>query len=292
MNIRGQEACNRIREATGGQVEIQMFMNNQLGNDSETLKKLQAGEVEFFTLSGSLLAGVVPVAAITGVGFAFKNYGQVWSALDGDLGAHMRGEMAKSGIHAMRRIWNAGFREVTTSTRPIRTPDNFRDMKLRIPISPLWVSMFKAFNTQAASLVFAEGYNALQAKTMDGQENPLALIKAAKLYEVQSYCSLTNHMWDGYWMLANGDAWIRLPPRIRDIVEAEFDRSCQDERDDLTRLSPELRGDLVSLGMQINAVETESFQRVLQQAGFYAEWRTKYGETAWKLLEKGVGVLA
>ena len=165
-------------------------------------------------------------------------------------------------------------------------------MKLRIPISPLWVSMFKAFNTQAGSLVFSEVYGALQSRTFEGQENPLALIQAAKLYEVQTYCSLTNHMWDGYWMLANGDAWNRLTPRLREIVEAEFDRSCQDERDDLTKLSPALRGDLVGLGMQINPVDPSGFQRVLQQSGFYSEWRSKYGETAWTQLEKYVGTLA
>lgn len=292
LNVRGQEACNRVREATGGQVEIQMFINNQLGNDSETLKKLQSGEVELFTLSGSLLSVVVPSASISGVGFAFKDYNQVWGAMDGGLGAYMRQDIAKYGIYAMRRIWNAGFRETTTSTKPIRTPDDYRGMKLRIPFSPLWTSMFKAFNTDAVKLTFNEVYAALQARTADGQENPLALIHTTKLYEVQTYCSLTNHMWDGYWMLANAQAWSRLPPRLRDIVEGEFDRSCQDERDDLVRLSPNLRGDLVDLGMEINPVDTASFQRVLQQSGFYAEWKGKFGDTAWRLLEASAGDLS
>ena len=83
-----------------------------------------------------------------------------------------------------------------------------------------------------------------------------------------------------------------MPGGLRDLVEAEFDRSAQNERDDLLRLNPEQRGDLAMLGMSINPVQSSEFQQVLQQAGFYAEWRGKYGEAAWGLLEDAVGKLA
>jgi TRAP-type transport system periplasmic protein len=292
LNVRASEACTRIAEATRGQVEIKMFPNSQLGSDPEVLKKLRSGEVEFFAVSGLTLSPVVPASSINAVGFAFKFYSQIWAAMDGKLGAFVREEIGNRGLVMVGRIWNHGFRQTTTSTKPIRTPDDLRGFKLRVPAGPLSTSMFGAFGAVTTSITFNEVHAALESHMMDGQENPLALVQAAKLYEVQQYCSLTNHMWDGYRLLANGEVWQRLSPRNREIVEREFDQAAQDERADMVRLDPLLRGDLAATGLKLNAVDAPDFQRVLQRAGFYQEWRGKYGEAAWRLLEEYVGALA
>ena len=113
------------------------------------------------------------------------------------------------------KIWDNGFRQTTSSSRPINGPGDYKGFKIRVPVSPLWTSMFKAFDAAPASINFNEVYSALQTKIVEGQENPLALISTAKLYEVQKYCSLTNHMWDGYWFLANRRALEALPPDVR-----------------------------------------------------------------------------
>ena len=119
LNLRAGEAAGRILEATGGRVEIRLFPNNQLGSDTDVLSQLRSGAVELFTLSGLILSTLVPPAAINGVGFAFKDYDQVWPAMDGKLGAFIRGEIAKRGLVAMERIWDNGFRQTTTSAKPI-----------------------------------------------------------------------------------------------------------------------------------------------------------------------------
>lgn len=137
LNVRAGEAAARILEATGGRVEVRLFPNNQLGSDTDTLSQLRSGAVEFFTLSGLILSTLVPAASINGVGFAFKNYGQVWAAMDGKLGEYVRAEIGKRGLMAMDRIWDNGFRQTTTSTKPISTPADLRGMKLRVPVSPL-----------------------------------------------------------------------------------------------------------------------------------------------------------
>src|SRR5689334_13283544 len=100
QSIRQQEAIDRIKAATGGRLEIQLFPNNQLGSDTDMLSQLRSGALDFFTLSGLILSTLVPVAAINGVGFAFKDYGQVWKAMDGSLGAFVRGEIEKRGLAA------------------------------------------------------------------------------------------------------------------------------------------------------------------------------------------------
>ncbi len=292
MNIRAKEAADRIHEATDGRMELQVFPNNQLGSDTDTLSQLRSGAVEFFTLSGLILSTLVPPASINGVGFAFKNYDQVWSAMDGKLGAYVRAEIEKRGLHPMDKIWDNGFRQTTTSTRPIKSPDDFKGVKLRVPVSPLWTSMFAALGASPTSINFSEVYSALQTHIVDGQENPLNLIDTAKLYEVQKYCSLTNHMWDGFWFLANRRAWERLPRDIQEIVAREIDKAAVAERADLATASTAVKAALAGKGLAFNDVDTAQFQDKLRQAGFYKEWRGKYGEDAWHVLEESVGQIS
>src|ERR1700731_4001181 len=197
MNLRAREMAAAIKQETNGRFDLQIFPNSQLGSDTDTLSQIRSGGVEFFTLSGLILSTLVPAASINGMGFAFPDYPTVWKAMDGDLGAYVRKEVAKANIIAFEKIWDNGFRQTTSSTKPITGPGDYKGFKIRVPVSPLWTSMFKAFDAAPASINFNEVYSALQTRIVEGQENPLALISTAKLYEVQKFCSLTNHMWDG-----------------------------------------------------------------------------------------------
>lgn len=291
MNIRAKEMADAIRAETKGRVDIQIFPSSQLGSDTDMLSQVRSGGVEFFTLSGLILSTLVPAAAITGIGFAFPDYGTVWKALDGDLGAHVRAQIAKSGLVAMDKIWDNGFRQITSSSKPIVTADDLKGMKIRVPPSPLWTSMFKAFDAAPTSINFSEVYSALQTKVVEGQENPLAIISTAKLYEVQKYCSLTNHMWDGFWFLANKKAWERLPEDLRAIVAKHINAAGMKERVDVAALNATVQKELTDKGMVFNLPKTDSFRERMRKAGFYAEWKAKFGDEAWALLERSTGKL-
>jgi TRAP-type C4-dicarboxylate transport system substrate-binding protein len=149
--------------------------------------------------------------------------------------------------------------------------------------------MFTAFQSAPASINFAEVYTALQTKVVDGQENPLAIIATAKLYEVQKYCSVTNHMWDGFWFLGNKRAWDRLPEDIRAIVAKNLNAAAELQRADVAKLNAGLQAELVAKGMVFNDAPAASFREALRKAGFYAEWKKKFGDEAWAILEKAVG---
>ncbi|MEJ8848580.1 TRAP transporter substrate-binding protein [Variovorax rhizosphaerae] len=292
MNLRAKEMADAIRTETNGRVDIQIFPNNQLGSDTDVLSQLRSGGVEFFTLSGLILSTLVPAASISGVGFAFNDYPSVWKAMDGDLGAYIRAQITKAGIVPMEKIWDNGFRQITSSSKPIATPTDLKGFKIRVPVSPLWTSMFKALDAAPASINFAEVYSALQTKIVDGQENPLAIISTAKLFEVQKYCSLSNHMWDGFWFLASRKAWEKLPPDLRTIVAKHINAAALKERDDVAQLNTGLQKDLATKGMAFNQPDPVAFRDQLRKAGFYAEWKGKYGDEAWSLLERSVGKLA
>ena len=292
MNVRAREMATAIKRETNGRFDLQIFPSSQLGSDTDALSQIRSGGVEFFTLSGLILSTLVPAASINGMGFAFADYDTVWKAMDGDLGAYIRAQIAKANLIAMEKIWDNGFRQTTTSTKPVATPDDFRGMKLRVPPSPLWTSMFKAFDASPASINFNEVYSALQTKIVDGQENPLAIISTAKLYEVQKYCSLTNHMWDGFWFLANQRAWQNLPDDVRTIVAKHINAAGLKEREDVAKLNASLQQDLTTKGLIFNRPDPAPFRSKLRAAGFYTEWKSKYGEEAWSLLEKSAGKLA
>lgn len=292
LNVRMTEASNRIKEATGGRLEIQIFPNNQLGSDTDVLSQLRSGAVEMFTLSGLILSTLVPVASINGIGFSFPDYDAVWKAMDGDLGAYIRAAIAKTNIMAMDKIWDNGFRHITSSSKPILTPADLEGFKIRVPVSPLWSSMFKAFGSSPISINASEMYSALQTKIAEGQENPLAAIWITKVYEVQKHLSLTGHMWDGYWMLVNKKAWEALPPDVREIAAKNLNQSAEDQRRDVAELTNTLQKDLEAKGLQFHTVDKEAFRAKLRQAGFFAEWKAKYGDEAWAVLEKYTGKTA
>jgi TRAP-type transport system periplasmic protein len=292
LNTRAKEMSAAIKTETNGRVDIQIFPNNQLGADTDVLSQLRSGGVEFFTMSGLILATLVPAASINGMGFAFPDYPTVWKAMDGELGAYVRGQIAKANLVAMEKIWDNGFRQTTSSTKPITGPEDYKGFKIRVPVSPLWTSMFKAFDAAPASINFNEVYSALQTKIVEGQENPLALISTAKLYEVQKYCSLTNHMWDGYWFLANRRAWEALPTDVRTIVARSINAAAVNARVDTEKLNATVRQELTAKGLTFNQPDVAPFREKLRAAGFYSEWKGKYGEEAWAILEKAVGKLS
>lgn len=235
------------------------------------------------------LSTLVPNVAISSIGFAFHDYAAVWPAIDGRLGAYARSQIAQKGLIAMDAMWDNGFRQITTSKTPIITPDDLKGFKIRVPPSPLWQLMFTAFGAAPATIHWAETYTALSTGIVDGQENPLAIISTAKIYEVQNHCAMTNHVWDGFWLLGNKRAWNALPEDLQQICARNFNMSAAQQRADSQKLNQTLRDELASKGMAFTDPDPKAFREVLNQAGFYAECKRQYGEEAWTLLEEAVG---
>ncbi len=292
LNVRAQEAADRVARESKGRVEIRIFPNNELGGDTDMLARVRSGAVDFFTPSALVLATLVPVAAINAVGFAFGDYRQVWSAMDGRLGAHVREAIAKARLHAFEKIWDNGFRQVTSSKAPIGGARDMDGLKIRVPVSPLSVSMFRALGAAPASLQFSEVYAALQARVVDAQENPLPIIQVARLFEVQKHCSLTNHIWDGFWFIANGRMWEGLPPGLKAVVSNAINDAGMKQREDIRKLLEPAQADLAAKGLSFNRPGPDSFRARLREAGFYGEWKNRFGADAWGLLEQAVGKLA
>lgn len=289
MNVRAAEAIAAVTDETGGRVDITIFPQSQLGTDTDVLSQLRAGGVDFFFLSPLILSTFVPNASLNGIGFAWSGYDKVWSAMDGALGAYVRGQIEERGLVAMDKIWDNGFRQTTSSTRPIASPADYVNFKIRVPVSPLWTSMFTAFECAPVSINFAEVYPALQTGIVEGQENPLAILSVFKLWEVQKHVSMTNHMWDGFWLLSSNRVWSTLPDDVKESIAKNFNAKADQQRADVEELNAGLRSELEANGMVFNEPDPAPFQQKLADRGFYAEWKERFGEDAWAILESASG---
>ena len=289
VNVRLREAIEVIAAETNGSVAITLFPNNQLGSDSDMMSQVRSGALELATFPGTVLSTLIPATSLTGLGFAFTSYDKVWAAMDGDVGDYIRRNIEKANLHAFDAVWDNGFRQITTSNRPIQTPDDLKNLKIRVPVVPLWVSMFTALGASPVSIPLSDAYSALQTKIADAQENPLVLIDFAKFYEVQKYCSLTNHAWDGFWMLANGRIWRGVPPDVQQVMAKHFNAAALKERDDVVRTTADLQKSLEGKGLTFNQVDVDAFQKALRASGFYGQWKDKFGAEAWALVQKYAG---
>lgn len=292
VTLRMLEASAKILEESGGRVEFRLFPNNQLGGSTDMLSQVRSGALETLALSGNILSTLTKPTSLYGVGYAFADYKHVWDAMDGALGNHLRSVIERAGLHALEKMFDNGFRQITSSTHPINMPDDLKGFKIRVPVSPQWTSLFKSLGASPASINFNEAYSALQTKIVDGQENALPLIELAKLYEVQKYVSMTNHMWDGFFFLVNGRVWSRLSPNLQEVVARNVNAAAVKQREDMVKLNQGAEEKLKSLGMVFNRTDPAKFRAALSSAGYYKEWKSTYGSEAWALLEKYSGPLA
>jgi len=292
MCIRGREAIAKIKEESGGKLDITLYTNSVLGQDTAMLSQAIAGALEMYFLPIDLLAPKNEACGIFGVGFAFDGYQHIWAAMDGELGDYLRSIAEQIGFHCIDKCPDHGFRQITSKSKPINSPDDLKGMKIRLPVAPYLIALFRALGASPTPINFGEVYSALQTGLVDGQENPLILIDTAKLYEVQKYCSITNHVWAGIHYSFSNPAWKRLPPDLQQLSEKHFSAAAMTEREDWQKMTKDETQNLTGKGMIFNTPDTKPFQEVLKKAGFFGEMKKKSGDKAWALLEKYTGPLA
>src|SRR5688572_1831697 len=244
LHRRLSEMWAAIKTETRDRVEAQVFPgnNNIAGSDPAALKLLVNGEIQFFTLMGGILGTVVPVAEIQQVPFVFRSAPHAHQAMDGALGAYVRGEMAAKGIHGFAvGAFDNGMRQIAGMKRPIVMPADLAGIRMRVPAGEMVADTFRAFGAEPVTINSNAIYDALSTGKVDAQENPLALIDSFKLYEVTKFVSMTNHMWSGFNQLAHLPTWNRLPADIKGIIERNVARHVRLQRADQESANARLR---------------------------------------------------
>jgi tripartite ATP-independent transporter DctP family solute receptor len=288
------EMWTAIGTETSGRVQTEVFAENAgiAGSDPAALRMLISGDLDFFTLMGGILGQAVPVAEVQQVPFAFRTAAEAQAAADGALGAYLREEMAAKGIHGFPvGAFDNGMRQTSsTSARgPIAAPKDFEGLRIRLPAGQMFTDTFRALGAEPVTINVNGIYDALKTGKVDAQENPLAVNEVFKLYEVQKHLAMTNHMWSGFNLMANGALWRRLPEDIQAVIERNAATFVRLQRDDQGRFNAGLRTTLAERGMIFNEVDQAPFRA--RMAPVYAAWREKLGAKCWGLLEGHVGKL-
>ena len=201
-------------------------------------------------------------------------------------------EAEKARVLVVAKAADNGIRQITSASKVITTPEDLKGYRIRVPVSPIFTSLFTAFGASPTSINLNELYTSLQTHLVDGQENGLVAIDSGKLYEVQKYVAETSHIWDPFWLLGNQRLFARLPANLQEAVRHGFDRAVVEQRSDVAELDATLKVQLTAKGLTFTPVDRAAFQGALVKAVFYRSWRDKFGAEAWQALEGVAGPLA
>ncbi len=268
--------AREVEARTNGRYRIQTFYAGALGAERESVEGVQLGTLDLTLTSTGPLPNFVPEVAILDIPFLFRDYAHARAVLDGPIGQEMLQKFPPKGMVALAWAEN-GFRHMTNSKRPVNAPDDLKGLKMRTMENPIHIQAYKQFGILPTPMAFTEVFTALQQGTVDGQENPLSVITAAKLDQVQKNLTLTGHVYSPAVILMNKAQWDKLSAAdkqafldaAKEAVKANRARIDDDERKAVA--------DLRSKGMAIvENVDKAKFQATL--APVYVDFGKRFGQ--------------
>ena len=287
------EAADAIKKRSDGKMELKIIPEGQAGIQSGLLAQVRNGGMEMTLVSGVQLAPTMPISGIPSAAFLFADHKAVWQAMDGELGELLRTQISSLlGIQVMEKIWDFGFRHITTNDRAITKAGDLAGLKIRSQIDEDQMDMLRALDAVPVAITLPYLRTALQHRQIDGQDSTLPVVQYARLNEVQSYCALTSHAWDGQWICVNDAAWKKLPERMQRIVANTMNGVAPRQREASATFERNVRENLAKAGLKFTDVDKASFRDRLRQKGYYAGVKAKIGDPAWALVQKISGVAA
>jgi tripartite ATP-independent transporter DctP family solute receptor len=210
---------NMVESGTNGEIEVQIFPASVLGKERESMEQLQKGLIQGYIATAGAMATFWPLIGVLDTPFAFPNYSVAYDVFDGRFGEKCKQSiLEKAKVRCLEVTDAAGFFSFTNNKKQIKTVDDMKGIKFRSMALPSHIAFFKAMGASAIPIAWAEVFTSLQTGVVDGQHNPLGQIIHGKLYEVQKYLSLTNHIFSTHWFLINEDFFKALSPEEMKVV--------------------------------------------------------------------------
>ena len=206
-----------VEEASGGRIAVDVYANAQLGGERQMLEGMTLGTIEMAMLSPGIAANIAPKFQVIDLPYLFNDRAAAYKALDGKLGQTLNDQILPKGVRLLCFPEN-GFRQITNNKAPIKSPADLKGVKVRVQPIPAHLELFKAFGANPTPVDFGELYTALLQKTVDAQENSITLIYSSKLYEVQKYLTMSNHVYAPSAVFMSEAFYKRLPADLQKIV--------------------------------------------------------------------------
>lgn len=262
-----------VKEKTGGRIAVRVAPSAQLGDDAAMLTGIRTGTLDISINSQGASSAVLPELAALGLPFLFANTAAAYKVVDGAIGEELGKRLDGAGMVSLG-FWDNGIRHTTNSKRPITKPEDLKGLKLRTPPDPMTIDIFQALGGATQQIAFAELYVALQQGVVDGQENPLANIHSAKLFEVNKFISLTGHKWECNPVLASKTAWGKLSAADQAIVRDAMKEAGALQRKQMQDIDVRLLGEFkANANVAVNEIDQKPFREAT--AAVAAKWEAR-----------------
>ena len=248
-----------VAKRTNGEITVEIYPNNELGNPPEVLEQNVLGVIDMSLPTQGQLAKYSKKFGCVMLPFAYSGYDQAYKVLDGPFIEWANPELEAAGLIFLAN-WEWGFRNLTNSVRPINTPDDCKGLKIRTPPELSNQSAMEALGATVQTIQFSELPMALKQGVVDGQENPVSVIYAFKIYETQKYLAMTGHTYNSMVHVMSKKTWDKMTPEQQQIVREESKKAGDFMRETL-------RGDeagqikkLQELGMEVTWPDVAAFK--------------------------------
>ena len=251
------EYAKRANAKLGGKAKVVVYGSSQLGSDEEMIQKLKLGTIDM-AVPSTVMSSQVDLFGVFEMPYLVKDRAHMMRIEKELFWSKLAPEAEKKGLRVLA-VWENGFRQITNSKRPIRTPADLAGIKLRVPGGKWRVKMFQAYGANPSPMKFSEVFTALQTGVMDGEENPFTQIYSAKFQEVQKYLSLTGHVYTPAYLTVGRTKWESMPADVRKILEDTAKETQAYVYEVAARDDDDLLGKLKAAGMQVNEADKDAF---------------------------------
>jgi tripartite ATP-independent transporter DctP family solute receptor len=252
-----------VAAKSGGRLVVQEFPASALGNELQQQSALQGGIQEMTAPAPSSLAGIVKEFGLLDFPFIVSTPQQADALTDGQVGKLLFAKLPQKGLIGLA-FWDLGFRNVTNSKRPIARAEDLEGLKLRVIPNPVFLETFKTFKANPVPMPFAELYSALETRAVDGQENPFAVILSNKIFEVQKFLSVTNHVYTANTILVSKIFWDRCSAAEQKLLQDAALEARDYERKLSREAAQKALAELKAKGMLVNEIAPAEIERMRQ----------------------------
>lgn len=250
-----------VAQATGGQVAIDVYSSATLGSEDKMLIAVQSGTQDLYMGALSPIAARRKELQIFDFPFLFASDAEAAHVLDGPVGRKMLDGLADMKMQGL--VWAGGaFRNMSNSKRPLASMADMKGLKVRVMQSPMALASFNAMGMNAVPMAFSEVYPALEIKALDGYEHPVVDMYANKMYEVQKYLTITNHVYTPVALVASQKWWASLTPPQQQAVQKAAERARGQQRSEELRQAGEVVAQLKSHGMVVGEMPPAELEKI------------------------------
>jgi len=265
-----------LEERLPGKFDVQMFPNNQLGDEKQMLEGLQYGTLDVGIITNATIANLDPVFQLNDMPFLFADEAQAHGVLDGEVGQEMLSKLSSKGMIGLG-FAEGGFRHMINNTRPVTAPNDVEGVKFRTMQNPVFIGMFSSLGGNPTPMAWSETFTAAQQGTIDGLEIPLAVIAANNYPEVTKYLSLTKHTYSALGIIVSERTFGKLSEEEQAAFKAATSAAIEKQRAQVAEASAALIEQLKAAGMTVNDIEDPAAFRK-QVLPVYDEFKGAIGE--------------